>query len=146
MGFYTGFVWLFPFALTVAAWFLGAKFLPKDRHLFLPAYSFQVGQMLWFITGGVVSHTLAPVDILEGLVLAATAGWLLVKPNLAAIVTVAVIQGLSILVNFTGLQSEHVGSTAHKILALTIVWRGATLVLLFDGYFKLRGSGKALAP
>ena len=144
IGFYTGPVWFYLFVPTVIIWIVGVKFLPKEKHLFLPVFAFQVGQMLWFVLGGVVSRLLTPTDLLEALILGATATWLLLRPSLTAVVIIVGLQAASIVVNLLVLKDAAVGSLAHRALALTIVWRGATLLLLLSAYLSLRKSKDAV--
>ena len=96
--------------------------------------------MLWFVLGGVVSRLLTPADLLEGLILGATATWLLLRPSLTVVVIIIGLQAAGIAVNLLVLKDAPVGSITHRALALTIVWRGAALLLLLSAYLSLRKS------
>ena len=140
LGLYTGFMWLLPLLPTVIIWLSGKKLLSVQKHLFVPAVSLQLGQLIWYVSASTYTRLLAPADILEAAVIIGLSIWLVVKPSPIPAFVVAIAQILAVAINLVVLSDLAVNSIPHKAMTVTIVWRLGTLLYLWMGYALIRRS------
>jgi hypothetical protein len=137
MAQFVGIIWLFPLVPTVILWGTG-KWLISGRGRFLvPAVSLQVGLLVWYIAASAYTYQLAPADLAEGAVLIGLSAWLLARPSLMLVVLVATFQALMLCFNVFLFSHVEVGGVAQKALAVYIIWRVGSLLLLWEGYASL---------
>jgi hypothetical protein len=134
MGWYSFFGLLLYLLPTGAIWLVGEKILQKSKYIFLPAFSLLMGQILPFFVIRVYTYSLTPADILQTVVVAGMAIWLLFKQSLMSVFVVCVVQFLFIAINIFTLSNATSGSLAYQGLIVTIVWEVVTLFFVWVGY------------
>jgi len=141
IGFYAGLFFLFPAGYSAILWWIANKTLPSRVQLFVPSLSVQIGHMIWFLSGTVITGLLAPADVFEVIIFLSAITWIIYKPSIGAVLFLAAFQVFGIVVNLIGLTGAAVGSIPHKALAVTIIFRLAALLFLWEGYTIFQRSG-----
>lgn len=137
VGVYAGIHLLVPLGFTAATWWGGKKLLGSETRPYLPAIAVQAGHLLWLSMGLLIIGVL-DLSAIDVLVLAVGITWLLLKPNLGAIIFLTFYQVVGLAVNGVSFPEQVVGSTLHKALVVHVIWRLMALFLMWQAYLHSR--------
>jgi hypothetical protein len=137
-------LWI-PGLATILLLLLFAK-TPLRPKFFLGAITTTGGHVLWFIVASLLAHIWAAAA-LDIVVLSIGIVWLWLRPNLAAVLFLGLVQVGSLAYNAFLLSSAPVGSLPHKALTVHCTWRLIAIVCLIAGYIRMRRERAAsIAP
>ncbi len=128
-------LWI-PGAATILLFLLFTK-TPLHPKFFLGAITMTGGHVLWLFIASIFAQVWA-ATALDIVILSTGIAWLWLRPALAPVLFLGVVQSASLAYNVHMLTSNPVGSFTHKALAVHCLWRLIALVCLFAGYLKLR--------
>jgi hypothetical protein len=109
--------------------------IPHSPTAFRLAWAVQAGHAFWMVTNALVSGLWSQVAI-DLVLLAIGLAWLWTRPNLGAVIFLALYQLSATAVNVYALIHAQFGSATHKALVADLAFRAAALALLAAGFIK----------
>jgi len=136
-GSYGGINLLIPLAGTAITFFVLKKLVTPQKAIWFWAISVQVGHALWFIVGLAYLGKL-DANILDPVILLLGVLWLFVKPGIAPVLVLSVIQLTALSYNVYVFSGTDFGSNANKALFVHITFRALALSLMGFALYKSR--------
>jgi len=134
-------VWI-PGAAAILLLLLFTK-TPVRPKLFVGAIATTGAHIIWFIVGSAIIGAWA-ATALDIIVLLVGVIWLWLRPGLAAVVFLGLVQVASLAINVFSLTAATYGDAAHRALTAHCVFRIIAITCLIVGYIRLRRERSAV--
>ena len=128
-------VWI-PGAAAILLLLLFTK-TPLRPKFFVGAIATTGAHIIWFVIGSVIAGAWA-TTALDIIALSVGVIWLWLRPGLAAVIFLGLIQVASLAINIFSLTAATYGDAAHRALTAHCVFRLVAITCLVFGYIRLR--------
>ena len=128
-------VWI-PGAAAILLLLLFTK-TPLRPKFFVGAIATTGAHIIWFVIGSVIAGAWA-ATALDIIALSVSVIWLWLRPGLAAVIFLGLIQLASLVINVFLLTSATYGDATHRALTAHCIFRLIALTCLVSGYIRLR--------
>lgn len=139
---YCGSVGWIPIAATILLLLLFTK-TPVRPKFYSGAIAVTGAHIVWFVVGSVIAGVWS-TTALDIMVLSVGVVWLWLRPGLAPVLYLGIVQLGSLAINVSALSSSTYGDAAHRALTFHCVLRLAAIVCLIFGYIRVRKQGASV--